>query len=192
MEVTMEFLSFNGENYIRADAIVAITTPKTPPPTVLVHLLAGEACWSIPFDFDTREEAVDAARKIMATLNKENKITETNLGQGSERDVEPTIRVPIAWLVRALVALAKRHLAEANAKPEVQAGGWPAGQEWHELGHTSQHVFMYGARTEAGIPHAEYRAMLEAIMKTGEGGALDALWAELESKRKQDGKRVHG
>ena len=84
----MEFLSFNGENYIMADAIVAITTPKTPPPpTVLVHLLAGEACWSIPFDFDTREEAVDAARKIMATLNKENKITETNLGQGSEREV---------------------------------------------------------------------------------------------------------
>jgi hypothetical protein len=51
---------------------------------------------------------------------------------------------------------------------------------------------MYGARTEAGIPHAEYRALIEAIMKTGEGGALDALWAELESKRKQDGKRVHG
>ena len=84
------------------------------------------------------------------------------------------------WLVRALVTLAKRHLAEANAKPEVQAGGWPAGQEWHELGHTSQHVFMYGARTEAGIPHAEYRAMIDAIMKTDEAGTLDALWTELE------------
>lgn len=92
------------------------------------------------------------------------------------------------WLVRALVTLAKRHLAEVNALPEVQAGDWPAGQKWHELGHTSQHVFMYGARTEAGIPHAEYRAMIDAIMKTDEADTLDALWTELESKGEQDGK----
>lgn len=82
------------------------------------------------------------------------------------------------WLVRALVTLAKRILAEANATPEVQSGGWPAGQEWHELGHTSQHAFMRRAREEAGIPHAEYRALIEAA--TMEGDELDEIWQELE------------
>ncbi len=82
------------------------------------------------------------------------------------------------WLVRALVTLAKRHLADANATPEVQSGEWPAGQEWHELGHTSQHAFMRSAREEAGIPHAEYRALIEAA--TMESDELDAIWQELE------------
>ena len=82
------------------------------------------------------------------------------------------------WLVRALVTLAKRHLADANATPEVQAGEWPAGQEWNELGNTSQHSFMRRAREEAGIPHEEYRALIEAA--TMESGDLDAIWRELE------------
>lgn len=81
------------------------------------------------------------------------------------------------WLLRALVALAKRSLAEANATPEVQAGEWPAGQEWHELGHTSQHAFMHRAREEAGIPHEDYRALIEAA--TMGSDELDAIWVEL-------------
>ena len=81
------------------------------------------------------------------------------------------------WLLRALVALAKRSLAEANATPEVQAGEWPAGQEWHELGHTSQHAFMHRAREEAGIPHDGYRALIETA--TMGGDELDAIWDEL-------------
>lgn len=90
------------------------------------------------------------------------------------------------WLVRALVTLAKRHLADANATAEVQAGNWPAGQEWHELGHTSQHAFMHSAREEAGIPHAEYRALIEAA--TMESDELDAIWLELE--RPNDGAKA--
>jgi hypothetical protein len=81
------------------------------------------------------------------------------------------------WMLRALVTLAKRILAEANATPEVQAGEWPAGQEWHELGHTSQHAFMHMAREEAGIPHEEYRALIEAA--TMESDELDGVWNEL-------------
>jgi len=87
------------------------------------------------------------------------------------------------WLVRALVTLAKRHLAEANATPEVQAGNWPAGQEWNELGHTSQHAFMHRAREEAGIPHAEYRELIEAA--TMDSDELDAIWLELERPNAQ-------
>ena len=81
------------------------------------------------------------------------------------------------WLVRTLVTLAKRILAEENATQEVQAGEWPSGQEWHELGHTSQHAFMHRAREEAGIPHEEYRALIEAA--TMESDDLDGVWEEL-------------
>ena len=84
------------------------------------------------------------------------------------------------WLVRALVTLAKRHLAEANATPEVKAGDWPAGQEWHELGHTSQHAFMRAAREEAGIPHAEYRELIEDVAMNDDIGDLDSIWADME------------
>lgn len=99
--------------------------------------------------------------------------TEPAVGAPLERQVRP----PAAWLVRALVALAKRELADANA---TCGDNWPAGQEWHELGHTSQHSFMHRAREAAGIPHAEYRALIEAVMNTDEAEALDALWTELE------------
>ena len=85
------------------------------------------------------------------------------------------------WLVRALVTLAKRHLADANSTPEVQAGEWPAGQEWSQLGHTSQHAFMRRAREEAGIPHDEYRALIEAATLADDGEELDAIWQELET-----------
>lgn len=100
--------------------------------------------------------------------------------------VEPSVRPPAAWLVRALVTLAKRELADANA---TCGSCWPAGQEWHELGHTSQHAFMHRAREAAGIPHAEYRALIEAVMNTDEAEALDALWTELE--RPNDGGVAH-
>jgi hypothetical protein len=81
------------------------------------------------------------------------------------------------WMLRALVTLAKRILAEANAAPEAQSGEWPAGQEWHELGHTSQHAFMSMAREQAGIPHNEYRELIEAA--TMESGDLDEIWESL-------------
>jgi hypothetical protein len=95
------------------------------------------------------------------------------VGSPVDRGVGP----PASWLVRALVTLAKRELADANA---TCGDCWPAGQEWHELGHTSQHAFMHRAREAAGIPHAEYRALIEAVMSTDEAEALDALWTELE------------
>ncbi len=91
--------------------------------------------------------------------------------------VERMVRPPAAWLVRALVTMAKRELADANA---TCGDCWPAGQEWHELGHTSQRVFMRRAREAAGIPHDAYRALIENVMATDEAEMLDALWAELE------------
>lgn len=91
--------------------------------------------------------------------------------------LERQVRPPVAWLVRALVTLAKRELADANA---TCGECWPAGQEWHELGHTSQHAFMHRAREASGIPHVEYRELIEAAMSTDEAEALDALWTELE------------
>lgn len=86
------------------------------------------------------------------------------------------------WLIRALVTLAKRNLADANATPEVIGGEWPAGQEWYELGNTSQHAFMRCARDEAGIPHDEYRALIEEAMMNDEGDELDSLWRELDEQ----------
>lgn len=90
--------------------------------------------------------------------------------------LETPVRPLVAWMVRALVTLAKRELADANA---TCGECWPAGQEWHELGNTSQHAFMHRAREAAGIPHDEYRALIAAVMSTDEAEALDALWAEL-------------
>lgn len=84
------------------------------------------------------------------------------------------------WLLRALVCLAKRNLADANATPEVRSGDWPAGQEWHQLGHTSQHTFMRRATAEAGIPHDEYRALIESACEVDIEGELDKIWDELE------------
>lgn len=84
------------------------------------------------------------------------------------------------WLVRTLIALAKLNLADVNANREGE-NDWPAGQEWNELGHTSQHIFMYMAREEAGIPHNEYRAMIEASVMADENGELDAIWREMDT-----------
>lgn len=84
------------------------------------------------------------------------------------------------WLVRALVCLAKRNLADINTTPEVKNGEWPAGQEWHELGHTSQHAFMWRAREEAGIPHEGYRKLIEESVLMDEEEELDSIWKELE------------
>lgn len=81
------------------------------------------------------------------------------------------------WLLRSLITLAKRHLAEANKTPEVINGDWPAGQEWNELVHTSQHIFMHRAREEAGIPHDAYRAMIEKSVM--EDDDLDKIWKEM-------------
>lgn len=82
------------------------------------------------------------------------------------------------WLVRALVTLAKYHLRDANASC---GDDWPAGQEWNELGHTSQHAFMRAAREDAGIPHEEYRALIEAALMADDDGELDAIWRELDT-----------
>lgn len=83
------------------------------------------------------------------------------------------------WMLRALIALAKRKLADANESRENE-GDWPAGKEWHELGDTSQHAFMSAAREEAGIPRAEYRELIEDVAMNDSLGDLDAIWEEME------------
>lgn len=87
------------------------------------------------------------------------------------------ITAPVEWLVRALVELAKRELAERN---KTCGDCWPAGQEWDELGPSSQHTFMHTAREAAGIPHDQYRELIALASMGPEGEALDALWIELD------------
>lgn len=81
------------------------------------------------------------------------------------------------WLVRALVALAKRKLSEAN---ESCGECWPAGQQWNELGGSSQHAFMRAALSESGIPDAEYREMIDDLLSKDTNGEFDSLWKELD------------
>lgn len=69
---------------------------------------------------------------------------------------------PEVMLVRALVALAKRNLADANASREGE-GSWPAGQEWIDLAGSSQGIFMTRARDEAGIPHGDYHDLIRLL-----------------------------
>ena len=88
----------------------------------------------------------------------------------------------IKWLLRALIKLAQRNLADANATEEVQAGAWPAGQRWKDLASSSQHIFMRMATKEAGIPHEEYRKLInDELMDNDQEGELDAIWQELEN-----------
>lgn len=69
---------------------------------------------------------------------------------------------PEVMLVRALVALAKRNLADANANRENDRS-WPCGQGWLDLAGSSQSIFMRAARDEAGIPHGEYDNLINSL-----------------------------
>ena len=129
----------------------------------------GTQCCYLEFGADYWHETESAAAELW---NKR-----TNDAAKSPRSGQIDALV---WLVSSLVALAKRILAEANATPEVQAGDWPAGQKWHQLGNTSQHAFMHRAREEAGIPHDGYRALINAAMDDN-ADELEDLWRELET-----------
>lgn len=41
-------------------------------------------------------------------------------------------------------------------------------------------AFMCAAREEAGIPHAEYRELIEDVAMADDLGDLKAIWAEME------------
>lgn len=84
------------------------------------------------------------------------------------------------WLVRAIVALAKRELADLNA---VCGDSWPAGQEWHDLVGSSQSILMHRARERAGIPHDEYLEFIRAV----DDDDINELWAELERSQVSEG-----
>lgn len=87
---------------------------------------------------------------------------------------------PIEMAMRALVALAKRNLADAN-KAREHKNDWPAGQKWGDLGHSSQCSFMRAARAEAGVDHDAYKAAIEeALMNPPADEDLDAVWEEME------------
>ena len=84
------------------------------------------------------------------------------------------------WLLRSMIALAKRNLSDSNNNRE-NVRDWPAGQTWNELGHTSQHAFIRAARKEAGIPHEAYRELIDtAIMSDSGNDELDAIWREMD------------
>ena len=87
------------------------------------------------------------------------------------------------WAVRALCALARRILHERNA---TCGGDWPAGQDWHELGHTSQHAFMRAAREECGVPHDAYRDAVQAICDSQEFD-LDFVWQDMDARSEKSG-----
>ena len=85
--------------------------------------------------------------------------------------------------MRALVALAKRNLADAN---KTCGDDWPAGQKWHQLGPSSQGVFMQKARAEAGIPDAPYLVIVRS--DTNNADNLTEVWDTLiaESAAEED------
>jgi hypothetical protein len=82
------------------------------------------------------------------------------------------------WCVRLFVALAKRCLAEANA--EVGDTEWPAGQQWDELGHTSQHAFLRKAAAESGIDYSAYQAALKSL-DDATADRIDEVFTEMLS-----------
>ncbi|WP_143288864.1 hypothetical protein [Burkholderia pseudomallei] len=90
------------------------------------------------------------------------------------------VNIETQWLLRSLIALAKRKLADANANRDGE-NSWPAGQAWNELGGSSQHAFLRAALEEAGIPHDQYRELIDRATESDVDGVLDAIWSELDS-----------
>ena len=87
----------------------------------------------------------------------------------------------LEWALRAMICLAKRCLKDSNDSRESE-GDWPAGQDWCDLGHTSQHAFMRAAREECGVSHGEWRSVIEkAMMRDGQD--LDKVWEEFDKAR---------
>lgn len=85
---------------------------------------------------------------------------------------------PAEMAMRALVALAKRCLADAN---KGCGDNWPARQSWRDLCGSSQGAFLQIARDEAGIDHASYKAMIRnAERNPADGEDLDQTWRDLE------------
>ncbi len=82
------------------------------------------------------------------------------------------------------MALAARILEERN---KTCGDNWPAGQQWNDLGHTSQHAFMRAAREECGIPHDAYREAVEQAMVKA-GIPLDEVWEEVSRRVKELGR----
>lgn len=64
---------------------------------------------------------------------------------------------------RALLALAKRKLADAKAenKRRGESDCWPKDMEWSDMVGSSHSIFMRQAREEAGVDHEWYNRELE-------------------------------
>lgn len=82
-----------------------------------------------------------------------------------------------AMLYRSQQALAVELLAKANQSLESE-NDWPAGQQWHELGNTSQAAFSGRARELAGIDHKAYLALLRENQDAL--AAADSVWQYMQ------------
>ena len=60
---------------------------------------------------------------------------------------------------RNCYALAVKLLADDN---RTCGDNWPAGQSWDDLGGSSKSVYLHRARELAGIPHADFLAIVRA------------------------------
>lgn len=81
--------------------------------------------------------------------NKDGAATGLALATGSE----------FRWAYAAVCALAVKLLAEDN---RTCGKNWPAGQSWDDLGGSSKSAYLHRARELAGIPHADFLAVVRA------------------------------
>ena len=93
------------------------------------------------------------------------------------REMGTTKQELAEMLLKALVALAKRHLKEANENNEKYGtpDNWPAGQGWKDMVGTSHSIFLMKARSEAGIDTQKY---LDIIRNDNEIN-MEEVWDEL-------------
>ena len=63
------------------------------------------------------------------------------------------------WAYAAVCALAVKLLEEDN---RTCGDNWPAGQSWDDIGGSSKSIYLHRARELAGIPHADFLAVVRA------------------------------
>lgn len=88
-----------------------------------------------------------------------------------------TKQVLAEMLLKALVALAKRNLADENSKLKKDGNldCWPAGMKWNQMVGTSHSIFLDRARNEADIGDFIYKD----IIRTNKDIDLDELWEKI-------------
>jgi hypothetical protein len=134
--------------------VTTVALPEALPYVREILLAEGERC--------VRE--AEAASRVVPEAE--------GLWRDRARQIDQALRLPAAeaatdaerrnfrWAYALLVALAQRHLTDANSS--APAGCWPNGQKWSGLSGSSKAIFLTRAREEAGIPQDEFLAVVRS------------------------------